>query len=133
MNSVNLVGNVATSVKQGNGSATAMLAVHRISQAKDGQTADFVPIVAFGKMSEVLNKYVEKGTRIGISGHIQTGQYKKDGKTIYTWQVVAEHIYLLSSKPNNDATNASSPKLSDATFHSLSTQLNGLKDSDLPF
>ncbi|UWP75276.1 single-stranded DNA-binding protein [Lacticaseibacillus paracasei] len=134
MNSVNLVGNVATSVKTGNNSATAILAVHRIFSGKDKQTADFVPIVAFGKMAEVLNNYAPKGTRIGISGHIHTGQYEKDGRTEYTCQVVAEHIYLLSDKPHNDASRDSSPQLSDATVNSLSTKLNGLvKDSDLPF
>lgn len=136
MNSVNLVGNVATIVKRGNGSATAILAVHRIySQAKDKQTADFVPIVAFGKMAEVLSNYAPKGTRIGISGHIHTGQYEKDGRTEYTWQVVAEHIYLLSNKPHNDA----STQLSDATFHSLNSQLRSaskqakVSDDELPF
>lgn len=134
MNSVNLIGNIATSVKLGNGSATTMLAVHRISQAKDKQTADFVPIVAFGKMAEVLNNYVSKGSRIGLSGHLHTSQYERDGKTEYTWQVVAEHIYLLSTKPHNDASRDSSPQLSDSTVNSLSTKLNGLvKDSDLPF
>ena len=130
MNSVNLVGNVATSVKTGNNSATAILAVHRIFSGKDKQTADFVPIVAFGKMAEVLSNYAPKGTRIGISGHIHTGQYEKDGRTEYTWQVVAEHIYLLSTKPHND----SEGTLSDATVNSLSSKLDGLvKDSDLPF
>lgn len=136
MNSVNLIGNVANSVKSGNGSATAMLAVHRIySQANDKQTADFVPIVAFGKMAEVLSNYVSKGTRIGISGHIHTGQYEKDGKTIYTWQVVAEHIYLLSNKPHN----GDSTKLSDATLNILNSQLMSaskqakVSDDELPF
>lgn len=135
MNSVNLVGNVATIVKRGNGSATAILAVHRIFSGKDKQTADFVPVVAFGKMSEVLNNYAPKGTRIGISGHIHTGQYEKDGRTEYTWQVVAEHIYLLSNKPHNDA----SPKLSDASLNILNSQLMSASkqakesDDELPF
>lgn len=137
MNSVNLVGNVATNVKMGNGSATAMLAVHRISQAKDKQTADFVPIVAFGKIAEVLNNYVSKGSRIGLSGHLHTSQYEKDGKTVFTWQIVAEHVYLLSSKPHNDA----SPKLSDSTIDILNSQLGSankqakvtVSDNELPF
>ena len=110
MNSVNLVGNVANSVKSGNNSATAMLAIHRIySQAKDKQTADFVPIVAFGKMAEVLSNYASKGTRIGISGRIRTGQYERD------------------------ASKDSSANLSDDLINSLSPKLSGLKDSDLPF
>ncbi|MDT8952216.1 single-stranded DNA-binding protein [Lacticaseibacillus paracasei] len=135
MNSVNLVGNVATSVKTGNGSATAILAVHRIFSGKDKQTADFVPVVAFGKMGEVLNNYAPKGTRIGISGHIHTGQYEKDGRTEYTWQVVAEHIYLLSDKPHND----DSAKLSDSSLNIINSQLMSaskqakVSDNELPF
>lgn len=136
MNSVNLIGNIATSVKLGNGSATTMLAVHRIySQAKDKQTADFIPIVAFGKMAEVLNNYAPKGTRIGISGHIHTGQYEKDGRTEYTWQVVAEHIYLLSNKPHN----GDSAKLSDSSLNIINSQLMSaskqakVSDDELPF
>lgn len=135
MNSVNLVGNVATSVKTGNNSATAILAVHRIFSGKDKQTADFVPIVAFGKMAEVLNNYAPKGTRIGISGHIHTGQYEKDGRTEYTWQVVAEHIYLLSNKPHN----GDSAKLSDSSLNIINSQLMSaskqakVSDDELPF
>lgn len=135
MNSVNLVGNVANSVKTGNNSATAILAVHRIFSGKDKQTADFVPIVAFGKMAEVLNNYAPKGTRIGISGHIHTGQYEKDGRTEYTWQVVAEHIYLLSNKPHN----GDSAKLSDSSLNIINSQLMSaskqakVSDDELPF
>lgn len=137
MNSVNLVGNIATSVKTGNNSATAILAVHRIFSGKDKQTADFVPIVAFGKMAEVLSNYAPKGTRIGISGHIHTGQYEKDGRTEYTWQVVAEHIYLLSNKPHN----GDSAKLSDSSLNIINSQLMSaskqakvtVSDNELPF
>lgn len=135
MNSVNLVGNIATSVKTGNNSATAILAVHRIFLGKDKQTADFVPIVAFGKMAEVLSNYAPKGTRIGISGHIHTGQYEKDGRTEYTWQVVAEHIYLLSNKPHN----GDSAKLSDSSLNIINSQLMSaskqakVTDDELPF
>lgn len=112
MNSVNLVGNVATIVKTGNNSATAILAIHRIYKSSDGVEADFVPIVAFGKMAQVLSNYAPKGTRIGISGHLHTSQYERDGKTQYSYQVVAEHIYLLSTKPHN----GDSTKLSDLPF-----------------
>lgn len=128
-------------LNRGNGSATTMLAVHRIYQTKDKQTADFVPIVAFGKMGEVLNNYASKGTQIGISGRIRTGQYERDGKTEYTWQVVAEHIYLLSSKPHNDASKDSSANLSDGFINSLNSQLRSankqaevmVSDNELPF
>lgn len=135
MNSVNLVGNVATIVKTGNNSATAILAIHRIYKSSDGVEADFVPIVAFGKMAQVLSNYAPKGTRIGISGHLHTSQYERDGKTQYSYQVVAEHIYLLSTKPHN----GDSAKLSDATLNILNSQLMSaskqakVSDNELPF
>lgn len=68
------------------------LAVDR-KYKKDGdtQTADFISCVAFGKNGEFAEKYLHKGMKIGVEGRIQTGSYQdKDGKTVYTTDVVVE-------------------------------------------
>lgn len=55
------------------------------------QTADFISIVAFGKSGEFAEKYLHKGTKIVLSGRIQTGSYtNKDGQKVYTTEVVAD-------------------------------------------
>lgn len=66
------------------------LAVDRRRKDQE-QTADFIRCVVFGKGAEFAEKYLQKGMRILLEGHIQTGSYKdKDGKTVYTTDVVVE-------------------------------------------
>lgn len=60
--------------------------------------ADFISCTAFGKTAELIHQYVRKGNRVGISGHIQTGSYEKDGKKIYTTDVIADSIDFLENK-----------------------------------
>lgn len=54
--------------------------------ARDGQqSADFISCVAFGKNGEFAEKYFKQGTKIAITGRIQTGSYtNRDGQKIYT-------------------------------------------------
>ena len=66
---------------------------------QDGQTADFIGCVAFGKSGEFIEKYCHKGTKLCVTGRIQTGSYtNKDGQKIYTTDVVAEDQEFAESK-----------------------------------
>ena len=57
----------------------------------DEQTADFIGCVAFGRSGEFAEKYLRKGTKIAVTGRIQTGSYtNKDGVKVYTTDVVVE-------------------------------------------
>ncbi len=65
----------------------------------DAQTADFIGCVAFGKAAEFAEKYLRKGTKIAITGRIQTGSYvNKEGAKIYTTDVVVEDQEFAESK-----------------------------------
>jgi single-strand DNA-binding protein len=86
-------------VKYNNDKAVARfnLAVNR-RFSKDGE-ADFISCVAFGKQGEFVEKYARKGMKFDVVGRIQTGNYKdKDGKTVYTTDVVVEEIEFGESK-----------------------------------
>lgn len=66
---------------------------------QDGQTADFISCVAFGKSGEFCEKYCHKGTKLVVSGRIQTGSYtNKDGVKVYTTEVVAEDQEFAESR-----------------------------------
>lgn len=82
------------------------LAVDRRGPKKDGeQTADFINIVAFGKAGEFVEKYIHKGTKLLVSGRIQTGSYtNKDGQKVYTTEVVAEDQEFTESKKDGEQT-----------------------------
>jgi single-strand DNA-binding protein len=63
------------------------------------QSADFIGVVAFGKAGEFAEKYFRKGTKVLVTGRIQTGSYtNKDGVKVYTTDVVAEDQEFAESK-----------------------------------
>jgi len=64
------------------------------------QTADFIPCVAFGKTGEFVEKYLVKGTKVGVEGSIQTGSYtNRDGIKVYTTEVrVDSHEFMEGKK-----------------------------------
>ncbi len=65
----------------------------------DDQTADFINCVAFGRAGEFAEKYFRKGTKIAVSGRIQTGSYtNKDGVRVYTTEVVVDDQEFAESK-----------------------------------
>lgn len=75
------------------------LAVDRKAKREGQPSADFIPITAFGKTGEFAGKYFHKGLRVGVVGRIQTGSYKdKDGRTVYTTDVIAESLDFADGK-----------------------------------
>lgn len=76
------------------------LAVNRNFTNTQGQReADFISIVAWRKQAELICNYFDKGNMIGIEGRIQTGSYDdKDGKKVYTTDVVVDQIHFIESK-----------------------------------
>lgn len=65
------------------------LAVNRRFRRDGEASADFINCVAFGKTAEFIEKYINKGRQICVSGRIQTGSYtNRDGQKIYTTEVV---------------------------------------------
>ena len=63
------------------------------------QTADFIQCVAFGRSGEFAERYLHKGTKVVVTGRIQTGSYtNKDGQRVYTTDVVVEDQEFAESK-----------------------------------
>ncbi|MBR3807455.1 MAG: single-stranded DNA-binding protein [Lachnospiraceae bacterium] len=81
------------------------LAVDRRRRANGGdeQTADFINCVSFGRQAEFAEKYLRKGTKLLVTGRIQTGSYtNKDGVKVYTTDVVVEEQEFAESKSSSD-------------------------------
>ena len=75
------------------------LAVDRRFRRDGDQTADFIGCVAFGRQAEFAEKYLRQGTKIAITGRIQTGSYtNRDGQKVYTTDVVVEEQEFAESK-----------------------------------
>ncbi|MDY6127748.1 single-stranded DNA-binding protein [Anaerococcus sp.] len=73
------------------------------AKANNYPTADFPRVVVWNKMGEVCSKYLQKGSLVAIVGKIQTGSYKdKDGKMVYTTDVIADRVRFLDTKSGGD-------------------------------
>ena len=100
MNQVQLVGRLTKDIElrdvQGAkkvGSFT--LAVDRRNKEK---SADFIRCKVWNVQAMVMAKHIKKGHRVGIVGRIETGQYEKDGHTVYTTEVVVDNFEFLEPK-----------------------------------
>ena len=106
MNKVNQIGRVTRDLelKEFGGTACCKfsIAVDRKFK-KDGQPkVDFPNCIAWGKVAELICEYMQKGSKIGISGRLQTGSYDNaDGKKVYTTDIVVEEITFLDNKKDN--------------------------------
>ncbi len=80
--------------------ATFTLAVDRRFKSSSGERqADFIPVVAWRGTADFIGKYCRKGTKLVVSGSIQTRTYDdKDGRKVYVTEVVADDVEFAESK-----------------------------------
>ena len=105
MNSVILIGNLTRDPELRYSTGQNQTAVCRFTVAVndgfgDRQRTSFIPIVVFGKTAENCDRYLKKGSKVCVNGKIQTGSYEKDGRTVYTTEVIANNyggVEVLSS------------------------------------
>lgn len=100
------------------------------AEANNQPTADFINCKAFNKTAELINSYFAKGQKIGVIGRIQTGSYEKDGRTVYTTDVVVDKIEFIEMKSNNNAVNRADPAYTPAGNKPYSPNQGGNADDD---
>lgn len=135
MNNVSLIGRLVRDpeVRYTTGSdpkavATLTVAIDRPSSGEE-KKADFPRVIAWGRLAENCEKYLHKGSQVGITGSIQTGSYEKDGRTVYTTDVLARNVEFLGGKAETQRgeTQSSVPEDIPSGFEQMSY------DDDMPF
>ena len=99
------------------------VAVDRYAKAGEEKKTDFIKVICFGKQAENVAKFLGKGSECAVEGSIQTGSYEKDGRTVYTTEVLANRVQFIGGKAQNG---------------SVSEAMNGVDtraytEGDLPF
>ena len=140
MNKIILMGRLTRDpeVRQANDKTVARytLAVDRRFK-RDGQPeADFFNCTVFGKGAEFADKFLKQGTKILISGSIQSDNYtNKDGQKVYSWQVIVDEQEFAESKKaaaeNQPAAATQDTGFVDVPDGALINEI--LPDEDLPF
>lgn len=105
MNNCSFVGRLTKDVElrytpTGIPTCTFTIAVDREFKNASGEVdTDFVQIVVWRKLAELVAKYLSKGKMASITGRLQTRKYDaKDGVTRYISEIVADSVRFLSPK-----------------------------------
>lgn len=105
----------------------------RFSRNNDGNNADFIPCVVFGKGGEFAEKHLKKGTKIAVTGRIQTGSYtNRDGQKVYTTEVVVEEQEFAESKASQQTTQQKPAQTREESMDGFMNIPEGI-DESLPF
>lgn len=130
MNQVNLIGRITKEIDVRYTTGTQMavarfsIAISRGKKNGEDQGADFPTIVAFGKTAENLERLSGKGLRVAVTGKIQTGSYDdKDGKKVYTTEIIANNIEFIDFKGN----------VGENANPSVPAGFKAVADEDIPF
>ncbi|AAM25227.1 single-strand DNA-binding protein [Caldanaerobacter subterraneus subsp. tengcongensis MB4] len=136
LNKVMLVGRTTKDLKKlitpsGHPVVHFSLAVDRNYTNKEGnRETDFIPVVAWNRLAEILEQYAVKGTLVAVVGRLQTRRYTDgSGKNVRILEVVAEEISLLA-RPRNTRQEEPAPELEAAEEKAEPAEETNFVDED---
>ena len=109
LNRVTLVGRLTKDAElrrtsSGKAVASFTLAVNRNFKTGDGQEADFINVVCWGKVAENTANYCSKGSLVSVDGRLQTRNYENNqGQKVFVTEVVADSVQFIDTRRNNNA------------------------------
>lgn len=98
MNNVCLIGRITKDLELRETQEGKKVCKFTLAINRDEEHTDFINCMVWNQQAENLCKYQKKGSLISVVGSIRTGSYEKDGKTTYTFEVLANQIHYLESK-----------------------------------
>ena len=109
-NKVQLIGNVGnepeiTNLESGKKVAKFSIATnesYKNAQGEKETNTQWHTVVAWGKIAEIVEKYVGKGKEIALEGKLTSRSYEtKEGEKRYVTEIVVDEILLLGIKGDN--------------------------------
>lgn len=136
INKVILLGNVGHTPKigtfeGGNMWAKFSMATSCIYKNKEGEKitdTEWHNCVAYGKICEVISKYVSKGKQLAVIGKLRTRSYERGGVKKYITEIIINDLTLLGGGNDN---RQSAPPPPDGNESKQSDYEE--EDDDLPF
>ena len=106
LNKVLLIGNVGKdpeikTLASGNKVANITLATSERYKDRNGEQkedTEWHSVQAFGKLADIVERFVHKGSLLYLDGKIRTRSYEADGRTVYRTEILADHIQMLDRR-----------------------------------
>ena len=109
LNKVTLIGNVGKDPEiktfaSGNKVASITLATSERYKDRNGEQkedTEWHSVQAFGKLADIVERFVHKGSLMYLDGKIRTRSYEADGRTVFRTEILADHIQMLDRPQGN--------------------------------
>ncbi|NWG33962.1 MAG: single-stranded DNA-binding protein [Chloroflexi bacterium] len=110
LNRVQLIGNLGKDPETkftptGKRVAHFRLAVNNRWRSKEGEAKEYtewINIEAWGRLGEICQEYLKKGSLVYLEGRLKTEIYEDKGETRYFTKVVALAMQMLDRKPSDE-------------------------------
>lgn len=99
MNSVSLIGHLATDVELKQIGDERKVAGFLLAVQRGRDEADFVWVSAWDREAETCAEYLAKGKRVGVDGRLRSRSWEDEGKRRTAVEVVARRVDFLSPPP----------------------------------
>ena len=74
---------------------------YRLDNGEEREDTQWHRVVAYGRLAEVINEYVQKGNRLWVEGHLRTRKYiGKDGIEKSVTEIIADKCEFFRNKTN---------------------------------
>lgn len=112
LNKVLLIGNCgqAPQIRTVGENKVANFTLATTEKYKDREETEWHNVAVWGRLAEVVEKYVDKGTQLYVEGRIKTEKYTKDGQDKFITRIMASSLQLLGRKPDGQSAPASAPQ-----------------------
>lgn len=118
VNKVTLVGNVGSVDSKGNVTRVSLATSNKFKnkQGEQVEETSWHRLVFFGKLCEIVDKYVSKGDKLYIEGSLKYGKYEgQDGIERYSTDIIVREMRMLGSpKSSNESSKQASTKAAPA-------------------
>lgn len=93
------------------GTTVSKFSVATSKKIKEKDVTEWHKVVAFGKVAEICNHYLSKGSQVFIEGELQTNSWEdKEGTKRYTTNIVVQNVQFLGPKNTDGQGQSSQPK-----------------------
>lgn len=135
VNKVTLLGNVGKDPEvrfASSGTQVANFSLATQRKVKENVTTQWHNCVCFGKLAEIVQQYVAKGSKLYAEGTIDYSQYESEGVTKYVTKIIVNEISLLSGDKNNQSSSDNRQTEHDNGSKQASSS-DSFLDDDMPF
>jgi len=145
LNKVMLMGNLTRDVElryipSGSAVANFTLAMNRVFKLQTGEKKEevsFVKVIVWGRMAEICNEYLKKGSPAFVEGRLQSRSWEQDGQKRSALEVVAVNVQFLRGGSSAGGSREASPETSAGKEEMGEIQLDEVPelkgDDQVPF